>query len=296
MALDDDGRQFPNRATAWKLRTRTLRFGQRPLVMGILNVTPDSFSDGGKFLDHDRAIAHGLKLLAEGADLLDIGGESTRPYATPVAAEEELRRVLPVIAGIAAARPASLISVDTSKAKVARAAIEAGAEIVNDVSALGADRRLKHVIRDTGAAVVLMHMQGTPQTMQENPQYADVVAEVLDFLRARRDQVNEFGVEPARICLDPGIGFGKTHEHNIALMANCWRLHALGCPLLVGHSRKAFLGGLIGDKQADRTAATIGGSLALAAGGVQMLRVHDVRPTRDALAAFVACRGPQAGA
>jgi dihydropteroate synthase len=280
-----------HRATTWRLRSRTLQFGRRPLLMGIVNVTPDSFSDGAQFLDHQAAIGHALRLLDEGADILDIGGESTRPYSTPVSEEEEAGRVLPVIEKICQARPEAVVSIDTSKAKVARAAVTAGAEIVNDIWALGDDRRLKHVVRETGAGVCMMHMQGTPQTMQDNPQYDDVVTEIHDFLRSRRDQIIEFGIQPDRICLDPGIGFGKTHEHNITLMANCSRFHDLGCPLLVGHSRKGFIGKLIGDKNADRTAGTIGGALALARQGVQIIRVHDVAAVRQALIVFEACGG-----
>ena len=275
------------RANSWKLRTRTLACGERPLLMGIVNVTPDSFSDGGKFLDHQAAVDHAIQLLDDGADIVDIGGESTRPYSTPVAEEEELRRVLPVIEDVFRQRPTVVISIDTSKPAVAEAAIAAGAEIINDITGLN-DVRLAHVARESGAGVCVMHMQGTPQTMQDNPTYGDVVAEIHVELRQRRDALVAAGIERGRICLDPGIGFGKTHEHNIELMANCWRFHDLGCPLLVGHSRKGFLGKLIGDKAADRTAATIGGALALAAQGVQILRVHDVRPLREALAVFAA--------
>ena len=283
--------RFPGRAADWKLRTRTLPFGERPLVMGILNVTPDSFSDGGRFLDQNAALAHGLKLLDEGADILDIGGESTRPYSAPVPAEEELRRALPVIAALHQRRPQAVLSIDTSKAGVAEACLAAGAAIINDITGLAGDPRMLQVALAREAAVCVMHMQGTPQTMQDDPQYNDVVQEVHGYLQAARDRLIAAGIDKTRICLDPGIGFGKTHEHNFELMANCWRLHDLGCPLLVGHSRKGFLGKLIGDKEADRTAATIGGSLALAAQGVQILRVHDVRATCEALAAFVACGG-----
>jgi dihydropteroate synthase len=260
--------------------------------MGIVNVTPDSFSDGGRFLDSDAAVAHALQLVADGADLLDIGGESTRPYAEPVAAEEELQRVMPVIEQIAA-RIEIPISIDTSKAVVARAAVAAGAQIINDVTGLEGDPAMAQVALDTSAGVCVMHMQGTPQTMQDNPQYADVVAEVRDYLRGRRDALVAAGIDCERICLDPGIGFGKTHEHNIALMAHCYELHSLGCPVLVGHSRKGFLAKLIGDKEADRTSATIGATLSLAMQGVQMVRVHDVRPVREALVAFAATGGFQ---
>jgi dihydropteroate synthase len=262
-----------------------IEFPRRPLVMGIVNVTPDSFSDGGRFLDVDAAVAHALRLVADGADLLDIGGESTRPYSEPVAADEELRRTLPVVKQLAG-QVAVPISIDTSKATVARAAIDAGAEIINDVTGLTGDVAMVPLAVETHAGVCAMHMQGTPQTMQDHPTYADVVSEILEYLRARRDALIAAGIGRERICLDPGIGFGKTHEHNITLMSHCGEFHALGCPLLVGHSRKGFLGKLIGDKEADRTNATIGAALSLAVQGVQIVRVHDVRAIREALAAF----------
>lgn len=280
------------RATRWKLRTRTLELTRRPLVMGIVNVTPDSFSDGGRLLDAGAAVDYALQLAADGADILDIGGESTRPYSEPVAAEEELRRVLPVIERLM--RQVDIpISIDTSKASVARAALKAGAQIINDVTGLEGDADMVAIALESGAGVCVMHMQGTPQTMQDNPTYADVVAEVREYLSRRRDELVAAGIAHERICLDPGIGFGKTHEHNIALMAHCHEFHPLGCPLLVGHSRKAFLGKLIGNKEADRTAATIGAALSLAVQGVQIVRVHDVRPVREALAAFEATGGLQ---
>ena len=265
------------RAAAGSFARRTLELPRRPLVMGIVNVTPDSFSDGGRFLDADAAVAHALQLVADGADLLDIGGESTRPYAEPVAADEELRRVLPVIERLAAQVQVP-ISIDTSKAAVARAAIDAGAEIINDVTGLDGDPAMIALAVETGVGVCAMHMQGTPQTMQDNPTYADVVAEVRDYLRERRDALVAAGIARERICLDPGIGFGKTHEHNITLMRHCHEFHALGCPLLVGHSRKGFLGKLIGDKEADRTNATVGAALAPGRAG----RANRPRPRRAA--------------
>jgi dihydropteroate synthase len=277
------------RASVWRLRTRPLHVGRLPLVMGIVNVTPDSFSDGGRFFDADAAAAHALRLLDEGADILDIGGESTRPYSTAITADEELRRVMPVIEAVHRSQPQAVVSIDTSKAAVAEAAIAAGVEIINDVTGLSGDPRMIELARETGVCV--MHMQGPPQTMQDDPMYADVVAEVHDYLRERRDALIAAGIDRERICLDPGIGFGKTHEHNITLMASCWRFHDLGCPLLVGHSRKAFVGKLIGDKTADRTAGTIGAALALARQGVQIVRVHDVAAIRHALILFEACGG-----
>jgi dihydropteroate synthase len=282
--------EFAHRAQKWQLRSRTLNLPRRPLLMAIVNVTPDSFSDGGRFLDPEAAVAHALQLVSEGADILDIGGESTRPYSQPVTAGEELRRVLPVVERLAD-QVRTPISIDTSKAVVAREAVAAGAEIINDVTGLEGDPHMVQVALDTSAGVCVMHMQGTPQTMQDNPTYGNVVVEVRDYLRERRDALLAAGIIREKICLDPGIGFGKTHEHNLELMASCHKLHELGCPLLVGHSRKGFLGKLIGDKEADRTNATIGAALALAIQGVQIVRVHDVRPVREALMAFEATGG-----
>lgn len=270
------------RADRWKLCTRTLAVGRLPLLMGIVNVTPDSFSDGGRFFDPDAAIAHGLRLAAEGADILDVGGESTRPGAEPVDASEELRRVLPVVTALY--RQTSVpVSIDTSKAAVARAAIEAGAEIINDVRAFADNPDLLALAAESGCGVCAMHLRGTPQTMQQSPAYADVLQEVLDYLRGRRDALMAAGVEQSRIALDPGIGFGKTAEHNLTLLRNAWRFHELGCPVLVGHSRKRFIGEMLGDLQADRTAGTVAVALALARQGVQVLRVHDVAVVRQAL-------------
>ena len=277
--------------TGWQLRTQRLTFGPLPLLMGIVNVTPDSFSDGGRFLGGDAAIEQGLRLLGEGAAILDIGGESTRPYSTPVTLEEELSRVIPVIEGLHRARPDAILSIDTSKGAVARAAIAAGAEIINDVTGLSGDPEMLAVARETQAGVCAMHMQGTPQTMQNNPAYTDIVAEIHDYLRQRQGALLAAGIERTRICLDPGIGFGKTHEHNVTLMASCHRFHNLGQPLLVGHSRKGFIGKLLGDKEAPRLFGTLGGALALAAQGIQILRVHDVRPLQEALTLFAACGG-----
>ncbi|HEX5471030.1 MAG TPA: dihydropteroate synthase [Lacipirellulaceae bacterium] len=281
---------FHTRASRWKLRTRTIEFPRRPLLMGIVNVTPDSFSDGGRFFDHSVAIDYALQLAADGADMLDVGGESTRPYSEPVIPDEELRRVLPVIEQLAT-RVQIPISIDTSKASVARAAIDVGAEIINDITGLSGDPAMIGLAAETGAGVCAMHMQGTPQTMQDNPTYTDVLAEVRDYLRDRRDVLLSAGIARERICLDPGIGFGKTHEHNITLMRHCYEFHALGHPLLVGHSRKGFLSKLIGDKEADLDRATAIAALALAVQGVQIVRVHDVRVVQEALAVFESAGG-----
>jgi len=282
--------RYPRRATSWQLRTRTLQFGRLPLVMGIVNVTPDSFSDGGKFLTPQAAVDQALRLVDEGADLLDIGGESTRPDADPISAQEELQRITPVFKALAP-RVTIPLSIDTSKHIVARAALAAGAEIINDVTALTGDPQMPELAAETAAGVCAMHMQGTPQTMQDDPRYDDVVREVRDYLQGRLEALVAAGIAPDRVCLDPGIGFGKTHAHNLTLMAHCDHLHELGRPLLVGHSRKGFLGKLLGDPQVDRTLATVGAALALASQGVQMIRVHDVRPVREALLAFAAAGG-----
>jgi dihydropteroate synthase len=275
------------RAAKWKRRTRTLVVGKIPLLMGVINVTPDSFSDGGLFFQAAAAVERGLQLAAEGADLLDIGGQSTRPGSQPVDADEELRRVMPVVAALCE-KTALPVSIDTSKATVAREALAAGAQVVNDVTALGGDAEMLPLAAETGCGVCAMHMRGTPQTMQHDPVYHDVVEDIMRYLADRRDVLRAAGIEQARIALDPGIGFGKTAEHNLRLLANAWRFHALGCPLLVGHSRKRFIGEVLGDSRTDRTAGTIGVAVSLASQGVQILRVHDVAPVRQALLLYEA--------
>lgn len=291
----------PSSADHWRLRSRTLPFGQLPLLMGILNATPDSFSDGGRFLDAKAAVEHALRLVAEGADLLDVGGESTRPGAASVDVQEELRRVVPVVEELCKKTDVP-VSIDTSKATVARHAIDAGAEIVNDVTALAGDPDMIPLAVETGCGVCAMHVRGTPRTMQENPVYDDVVAEVHEYLRLRRDALQAAGIEPDRIAVDPGIGFGKTTEHNLQLLSNARRFHTLGCPVLIGHSRKRFLADVTGSHSrggsssaalaaVDRTAGTIGVALSLAQQGVQILRVHDVAAVRDALLLFQAAGG-----
>ena len=265
----------------WRVRNHDLQLGPRCLVMGIVNVTPDSFSDGGQFLDHDRAIAHALDLVRQGADILDIGGESTRPGSLPVPLEEELQRVVPVVTALVA-QTQTLISIDTSKAEVARACLETGAHIINDVTGLIGDPRMIGVARDHGAGVVVMHMQGTPATMQLAPTYEDVVRDITDFFRERIGTLTAQGIALESIAIDPGIGFGKTRAHNIALLSHLGAFNALGRPLCLGVSRKGFLGKLLDRPVEERLA----GSLAAAAYGlaqnaVHMLRVHDVAPTRD---------------
>jgi len=258
--------------------------------MGILNVTPDSFSDGGQWVEPQAAVEQALQMEADGADILDIGGESTRPSAEPVSAEEEIQRVVPVISALAGSLHIP-ISIDTMKASVAKAAIDAGAEIINDVSGLESDPGMIPLAVETGVGVCAMHMQGNPQTMQDNPQYEDVVLDIFDYLQDRYRQLRYAGIQRAKICLDPGIGFGKTHQHNLDLMAQCDEFHALNCPILVGHSRKGFLAKILGDKDLDRTQATVGATLTLARLGVQIIRVHDIKVNREALDAFVATGG-----
>jgi dihydropteroate synthase len=267
----------------WHLRDRTLKIDERPLVMGIVNVTPDSFSDGGMFDTTEKAVAHGLKLIEEGADLLDIGGESTRPGALPVPLDVELKRVLPVVE-LLAKQVAVPISVDTYKAEVARQCLEHGAQIVNDVTALTGDSELLPVIRDSQAGVVLMHMQGTPATMQVNPTYDDVVAEVLKFLRDRIKVTAKAGVDRERIVVDPGIGFGKTVEHNLAILARLEEFQKFKRPVLLGVSRKGFSGAVLGRSIHDRVAGSLAVvSYAIARGAVQIVRAHDVTATHDAV-------------
>ena len=252
----------------------------RPLVMGIVNVTPDSFFDGGQYYDPQRAVAHALRLVAEGADLLDIGAESTRPGALPVDEHEERRRLLPVVTAVARAVSVP-ISVDTSKAEVARAALDAGAVMVNDVTALRGDRAMVDVVAEAGAGLIVMHMQGIPETMQQAPHYDDVVGDVAQFLAERSRFAMDHGIERDRIVLDPGIGFGKTLTHNLDLLANLHAFTELGFPLLVGPSRKGFIGQLTHqsvDARAWGTAAVI--ALAVQQ-GARILRVHDVGPMRD---------------
>ncbi|HZJ29901.1 MAG TPA: dihydropteroate synthase, partial [Solirubrobacterales bacterium] len=292
---------------------------------GVVNVTPDSFSDGGQYLEPERAIAHGQELLAAGADLLDVGGESTRPGAEPVAAEEELARVVPVIEALAAAEsgaaptsvagvppagPASgpsagepggppagaapVISVDTSKLAVAEAALAAGAAIVNDVTALRGDPEIAALCAERGAGLALMHMRGTPRTMQDDPSYEDVVAEVKSFLAARAEAALAAGVPEDAIWLDPGIGFGKTPAHNLELIARLGEIAELGFPLLVGTSRKRFIGSLDGSPADRRLGGTIASGLEAWRRGAAILRVHDVGPMRQALATATAIDGVRA--
>jgi dihydropteroate synthase len=256
-----------------------------PRLMGVINVTPDSFSDGGRFVDSASALAHGRALAGDGADLLDVGGESTRPGAAVVDDSEELRRVLPVIEGLADLSVP--LSIDTTKPKVMRAALAAGASVVNDVQALRSPEALA-VVAASDAGVCLMHMRGTPRTMQRDPHYQDVAAEVIDFLGERVDALVHAGIVRERIAIDPGIGFGKTLEHNLALLRALPRLRQLGCAVLVGLSRKSMLGAITGRGATERLAASVGGALWCAVHGADIIRVHDVRETHDALAVWQA--------
>lgn len=255
--------------------------------MGIVNVTPDSFSDGGEHVAVSAAVEHALRLAEDGADILDIGGESTRPGATPVPLDEELRRVLPVIRELVQ-QTSTPISIDTYKAEVARQCLEAGAVIVNDISGLTFDAGMPRVCRESACGVIVMHIQGTPQTMQQDPRYDNVVTEVCQHFARRLDELESAGIARERIVLDPGIGFGKTAAHNLELLSHIADLHAVGRPVLIGHSRKGFLKKVLGRDVEERNAGTIGVSLALAAQGTDILRVHDVRATRDALLAWQA--------
>ena len=288
------------RPTQWQLRTRQLTLpaaGQLPLLMGIVNVTPDSFSDAGRHTNVDAAVDHGLQLATAGADILDVGGESTRPFADPVTAEEEWRRVGEVVRRLAA-ESGLPVSIDTSKSNVAKQAIAAGAEIINDVTGLEGDPAMAELAKATGVGVCAMHMQGTPQTMQLDPRYENVVAEIHDYLRQRRDALLAAGIAPAAICLDPGIGFGKTHQHNLQLMKSAGCFLDLGCPILMGHSRKGFLGKLISPLQnheptlAERDLATAATACSLAAQGIQIIRVHDVASARIAVTTFLGTLTP----
>jgi dihydropteroate synthase len=258
----------------------------RTRIMGVVNVTPDSFSDGGRWLDPAAAVAQGLRLEAEGADMLDIGGESTRPGAEPVGVDEELRRVIPVIEALA--REARVpVSVDTRNAEVMRRAVAAGARLINDVAALGHGPDSLRVAAESGLPVVLMHAQGDPRTMQRDPRYDDVVLDVYDWLEARIAACEAAGIARARIIADPGIGFGKTLEHNLALLGSLSIFHGLGCPLLLGASRKSFIGRLIGGVPAsERVPGSVAAALIAVAHGVQIVRVHDVAATRQGLAVW----------
>jgi len=269
--------------TLWKVAGQTIDLSDNALLMGVLNVTPDSFSDGGQFFTTEQAVEHGLRMAADGAQIIDVGGESTRPGAVPVSIDEELGRVLPVIRKLRD-KISAFISIDTTKAPVALAALEAGASIVNDISGGRADPEIMRIAAKKKAAFVVMHMQGTPQTMQTNPRYDDVVTEVVDFFRQQYACALESSIDSMAIAFDPGIGFGKTVEHNLELLANLGRLRIHDRPLVVGVSRKSFLGKIIGSTDInDRLGPTIAFTALLRQRGANVLRVHDVKENAAAL-------------
>jgi dihydropteroate synthase len=273
----------------WRVAGRVLECGPRTLVMGVLNVTPDSFSDGGRFLDHEAAVEHGLRMASEGADILDVGGESTRPGSDQVPEEEELGRVLPVIKRLVAEVDVP-ISIDTRKPAVAAAAAEAGASIVNDVSGAREPGMLE-AVRGAGTGLILMHMLGDPKTMQEDPRYDDIVADVNAYLAHRVAAVVDGGIDPDRLAVDPGLGFGKTYEHNLTLMREIDAFLDLGVPVVVGPSRKSFIGRALGDQPVDRRLeGSLGAAAWLAGQGAHVVRVHDVAATVNLLRVVDAIR------
>jgi dihydropteroate synthase len=272
----------------WRLPDQALDLEHRLLVMGIVNVTPDSFSDGGLFATTDAAVAHGLTLAQQGADILDIGGESSRPGATPVPLDEELRRVLPVVERLAA-QTSVLLSVDTCKAEVARACLAAGARIVNDITALTGDAAMPEVVRNSGAGVILMHMQGTPPTMQVSPVYEDVVKDIVRFFEERLQQLTNLGIAREQFTVDPGIGFGKTFEHNLKLLGRLEELHSLERPVCLGVSRKGFIGKILNRPLEQRLLGSVAmACYAVSRRAAQIVRVHDVAETREAMTLIAA--------
>src|SRR5881398_1521085 len=271
------------RERIWKVGDRVFNVSRQGLVMGVLNVTPDSFSDGGNFFELEKAVEQGVRMAAERADIIDIGGESTRPGAEPVAAKEELRRVIPLIEKLRAKIDVP-ISIDTSKAEVAHAAIHAGASIMNDITGGRGDQGMLPLVAETKSAFIIMHMQGTPRTMQIQPRYTDVVAEILEFFRQQYALTIGLNIDPMAIAFDPGVGFGKTLDHNLEVLAQLERLRAYDRPLVVGVSRKSFLGKLIGSpKISDRLVPGLALSALLRARGADVFRVHDVRENVYAL-------------
>ena len=266
----------------WKTRTHSFDLSRRAVVMGILNVTVDSFSDGGQWLDMERAVAHALAMAAEGAEIIDVGGESTRPGAEPVGEAEEMRRVVPVIERLSG-HPGFVVSIDTMKPAVARAAMEAGAQIINDVTGLR-DEAMREVVRATGAGAIAMHMQGEPRTMQRAPHYDDVCGEIREFFRQSFAACLRSGLDPMHLAFDPGIGFGKTVEHNLTLLRNLDSMRVSGRPLVLGVSRKSFLGKVLGSEALeDREWPTVALTSYGAAHGANVVRVHEVRANEEAL-------------
>ena len=282
--------RYQRRDFVLRCRDRSLDLSGTPRIMGVLNVTPDSFSDGGKFLSVDRAVDHGGEMAGEGADIIDVGGESTRPGSTGVPAEVERDRVIPVLRALAETTTA-ILSVDTTKAQVAREAITAGAHIINDTSALSGDPGMADVVRDSGCAVVLMHRQGTPETMQRSPSYNSLFDEILDELSERIGAAEAAGIPGDRILVDPGAGFGKRLEDNLALLRHLADLRNLGKPILFGPSRKSFLGKITGKEPGERAFGTAASVAIAVLGGAHMVRVHDVKEMRDAIRVAAAVAG-----
>ena len=269
--------------TLWKVGGRIVDLSRHGMIMGVLNVTPDSFSECGKFFNTESAVARGVQMAAEGAQMVDVGGESTRPGAEPVSAEDELRRVVPVIEELNA-KIDIVISIDTSKSEVAKAALDAGASIINDVTGGGGDEKMLPLAAKRNAAFIIMHMQGKPRTMQVAPHYVDLVSEVTDFFLQQHARALECSIDPMAIAFDPGIGFGKTLEHNLELIGKLGALRVQERPLVVGVSRKAFLGKLVGSSaMSDRLAATVALTSLLRSRGANIIRVHDVKENVDAL-------------
>jgi len=280
----------------WHTKSRTFDLSRRALIMGVLNVTTDSFSDGGQYIDVERAVAHGRQLVAEGAEIIDVGGESTRPGAEPVPEAEEMRRVLPVIARLTASNPNFVVSIDTMKPAVAVAAVEAGAEIINDVTGLR-DPAMREVVRATGAGAIAMHMQGRPRDMQRSPRYDDVVGEIREFFRQTFEACLACGIDPMRLAFDPGIGFGKTVEHNLTLLRNLDSMRVDGLPLVLGVSRKSFLGKVLGsDVLDDRAWPTVALTSYGRTRGANIIRVHDARSNVEAVRMTEAFLSPEAAA
>ena len=274
-----------------------LPLADRVHIMGVLNVTPDSFSDGGRYVDPDAAVAHALSMVEQGADVLDIGAESSQPGAVPIDEEEERRRLISVVRAVCR-RTTVPVSVDTTKASIAQEALDVGAALINDISALRFDARMGDVVAKSGAGLILMHMQGTPQTMQRAAQYTDVVEEVRQFLKARLEAAREAGIQAERILLDPGIGFGKNCQHNVVLLDRLDAFHTLGRPLVIGVSRKAFIGKILGRPVGERLMGTAGAVAVAVMKGARMVRVHDVAPIRDVVKMVEAIHNhqPSAGA
>lgn len=271
-----------------RLGSKLFDWKDLPYFVGVLNVTPDSFSDGGKYLILEAALNKVKEFLEEGVDIIDVGGESTRPFATPVSEEEELKRVIPVIKAIKTEFPQAVISIDTYKSKVAEEALKAGADLVNDISALRFDPKMVEVVKDFGCPVIIMHMQGNPQTMQINPFYENVVKEIKDFLSKRISFLVEKGISFEKIIIDPGIGFGKSFNHNLQILKNLDSFKELNRPILIGHSRKSFIGEIIKKPPFKRDGGTVGVSLFAYLKGVHFLRVHAVDLNKDAITVFKA--------